>query len=500
MTTIFNRQNWNDGQSVATTLQAAGAMNPALNGDVKAADQTTSVPVGRSWLRAVALLAFTAALLATVQGSVSAEGYLYLQSGNTVEGQNSIVAYERLASGDLQTLPGSPFLTSGTAIDNSTNGKLGPNDNDTPIVTSADGTRLFAVNGHSNTIAVFDILEHGVLRAVDGSPFPSAGVGPVSLAVTGDVLLVANRNEDPHQLESLRTDWANYASFRIEKSGRLTHLSTVEIEDGQKPTQVLVSQRDQSLIFGNEFQVDVDFDGDGDVSRLFSREPAVRGRLRSLRLDSSGRLTTLDVAEIVETASPAPEVPSLPLGIWDHPKESLLYVGLVTRNELGVYRYEKDGRLEFVRAVPNSGQDICWLRINDAGDRLYAVNNLPREDEMDESSTVTVFDIGGAKARNPKEIERVALPHPLGTFVNNRNTLQPNSTAFQLDIDPSGRYLSVVAQRIDQTGRNTDDRGNILHVLAIDGSGKLDVVMSRHLGPDGVHPTARPQGLVTLDR
>lgn len=426
-------------------------------------------------------------------------GYLYLQSGNTAEGQNSIVAYKRGSDGSMTPLPGSPFFTGGTGINNSTNGKLGPNDNDTPIVKSPDGKRLFAVNGHSNTIAVLDIAADGSLRHVPGSPFPSAGIGPVSLAVTGDVLLVANRNEDPHQIEALRGGAnASYASFRVADDGALSLRSRLDITDGQKPTQILVSQRDPKLVFGNEFQVDVDFDGDGPVSRLFSDEPLVRGRLRTMRLDGEGRISTVDTAVLTETANPAPEVPSIPLGIWDHPQERLVYVGFVTRNELGVYRYDLSGKLAFVAAVPNSGQDICWLRVNGDGSRLYAVNNLPREDRMDEASTVTVFDISGSRAKQPVEIQRVALPMPLGTFVNNRNAPQPNSTAFQLDIDPSGSFLCVLAQRIDQTAANQAEEGNILHVLKIDGRGHLSVAASRHLGPDGVHPTARPQGLVTL--
>lgn len=451
--------------------------------------------------RGLALAVLTAALLVIGADEVHAGGKtLYLQSANTAEGQNSIIAYQRSTDGELAPLAGSPFLTGGTGIDNDTNGKLGPNDNDTPIVRSTDGKHLFAVNGHSNTVAVFDIIADGSLRHVSGSPFPSMGVGPVSLAVTGNTLLVANRNEDPHQLDELRgAANANYASFRIASDGGLRFINAVEIVDGQKPTQILVSQRNPRMVFGNEFQVDADFDGDGDVSRLFSDEPLVRGRLRTMMLDADGRLTSVDAIAIAETADPAPEVPSVPLGIWDHPDKNLLYVGLVTRNALGVYRYDSGGRLSFVTAIPNSGQDICWLRVNRDGTRLYAVNNLPREEQMDDASTVTVFDISGRKAERPVEIDRIALPMPLGTFVNNRNAPQPNSTAFQLDIDPSGKLLWVLAQRIDQTENNDSDKGNILHVLKIDRKGKLTVAKSRHLGQDGVHPTARPQGIVTLD-
>ncbi|MBT8078114.1 MAG: lactonase family protein [Gammaproteobacteria bacterium] len=462
---------------------------------------TTTFRCERITLRAVRQLVLAVALLFAASGTALAGGKtLYLQSANTAEGQNSIVAYDRMSNGELVPIAGSPFLTGGTGIDNDTNGKLGPNDNDTPIVLSADGKRLFAVNGHSNTIAAFDILDDGALRHVNGSPFPSMGVGPVSLAISGDFLLVANRNEDPHQLDELRgAANGNYASFRILPDGRLDFVSIVDIADGQKPTQVLVSQRDPSIVFGNEFQVDADFDGDGDVSKLFSNEAFVRGRLRTMRLDSKGRLTTTAAVDLVETADPAPDVPTVPLGIWDHPEKNILYVGFVTRNQLGVYRYDTDGSLIFLTAMANSGQDICWLRVNEDGTRLYAVNNLPREDEKDNASTVTVFDVSGEKAGRPDEIGRVELPMPLGTFVNNRNIPQPNSTAFQLDIDPSGKLLWVLAQRIDQTEGNQSDLGNVLHVLKINRGGKLSVLKSRHLAQDGVHPRARPQGIVTKD-
>ena len=188
------------------------------------------------------LLASACLAIAVIAGSPAlglterafAEGrYLYVQSNNNGDGRNSIVAYTRAPDGTLAPHPESPFLSAGTGIDNSTNGKLGPNDNDTPIIAGPDKKRLFAVNGHSNTIAVFDIQPDGGLLPVPGSPFDSKGVGPVSLAISGDVLLVANRNEDPGQLDALRGGAnSNYASFRINPDGTLAFISKIEMTDG----------------------------------------------------------------------------------------------------------------------------------------------------------------------------------------------------------------------------------------------------------------------------
>jgi len=432
--------------------------------------------------------------------------FLYIQSNHVSEGQNSIIGYERFSDGKLNPLFGSPFLTGGTGMNNNTHGKVGPHDNDTPIVLSADGQRLFTTNLHSNTIAVFNILPDGSLRHVKGSPFPSMGVGPNSLAISRNVLLVANRNGDYHQPQALRDGTsANYASFRINDDGSLSFLSKIDVRDGHKPTQVLVSSRDPRIVFGNDFQVDADFDGDGSRSWLAGSEPKVQGQLHVFVLDAKGYLVETDLITMPETIEGYQYkgmngVPSLPLGIWDHPEKNLLYVGLITRNELAVFRYSDKGKLGFVTSVPNSGQDICWVLANKAGTRLYSVNNLPRDDAKDVASTVSIYDISEDKAEQPVELGRLQLPMPGGWFTNNRMFKQPNSTGFQMDLDPTESFLYVINQRINQKAENTDREGNVLHILEVDQEGMLEIADSRHLGQDGVDHHSRPQGIATLDR
>lgn len=282
--------------------------------------------------------------------------------------------------------------------------------------------------------------------------------------------------------------------------GRLIDVPVEDRIDGRaEEHQVLVSSRNSGLVFGNDFQVDADFDGDGTVSKLFGLSQQVRGRLQSFRLNENGMLAQADRATLQETAEPAPDVPTVPLGLWDHPTKNLLYAGLVTRNQFGVYRYDEKGKLSFVSAVTNSGQDICWIRVNKAGTRLYAVNNLPREDEQDKTSTITVFDISGENAKQPVELARTEIPLPLGTFVNNRNSKQPNSTAFQFTLDENEEYLYVINQRINQATESGPEGGNVLHVFRVEPSGTLAIVESRHLQQDDVNVSARPQGVVALD-
>jgi 6-phosphogluconolactonase (cycloisomerase 2 family) len=442
-----------------------------------------------------------------VRPAHAADGrFLYIESNHIAEGQNSILAYKRQADGRVTLLPGSPFLTGGTGMNNDTHGKLGPDDNDTPIALSEDGRLLFAVNTHSNTIAVFNILDNGSLRHVKGSPFPSRGIAPNSLSVSENVLLVSNRNGDYHQLDKLRgAAKANYVSFRVNDDGSLTFLSAVDVEGGHKPTQVFFSTLNRRIAFGNDFQVDADFDGDGKRSWLAGHEQIVQGQLHVFKLDERGHLVETDRVTLPETDpghlyKGLPGVPSLPLGIWDHPKKNLLYVGFVTRNELGVYRYTHEGRLTFMTSVPNGGQDICWLLANRAGTRLYAVNNLNRKEAKDKAGSISIYDISGEKAERPVEIGRVQTPFPGEYFINNRMFSQPGSTPFQMDLDPTEDFLYVINQRINQMPENKNTEGNFLHIFKVEKSGLLTMVDSRDLRNDGVPSNSRPQGVVTLDR
>lgn len=456
-----------------------------------------------------ARLLFVAAVMWSAASSVALADhgrYLYIQTNDIREGQNAVLGYSRKADGTLEPLPGNPFYTGGTGMNNNTHGKLGPHDNDTPLVISQDGKRLFTVNTHSNSVAVFDIQHDGSLWHVKGSPFSSQGVAPNSLSVHGGTLLVSNRNEDYHQIDALRgAAKASYVSFAIEENGASRVVSKIDVENSQKPTQVLISSTNPGIAFGNDFQVDADFDGDGTRSFLAGTKPSVQGQLHVFQIGHGSRLTELGLVQLPETNAGykykgMDGVPSMPLGIWTHPTQPLLYVGFVTRNELGVYRFSREGEMTFLGSVANSGQDICWVLPNKNGTRLYTVNNLPRTDKDDKAATVTTYDISGERAVKPVEISRLQLPHPGEWFTNNRNFEQPGSTAFQCALDPEVKFLYVICQRINQTDENKSEEGNILHSLKLDSEGVPSVAHSRHLGPDGVYYRSRPQGVATVNR
>src|SRR5262245_45965243 len=85
-------------------------------------------------------------LVSAVPAAAEPGKYLYIQTNDVREGQNAVLGYHRHDDGALTPLPGNPFYTAGTGIDNDTHGKLGPNDNDTPLIISPGCKRLFAVN------------------------------------------------------------------------------------------------------------------------------------------------------------------------------------------------------------------------------------------------------------------------------------------------------------------------------------------------------------------
>ena len=200
----------------------------------------------------------SSAALAAGKDSV-ASNVVYLTTNNPNPGQNSVLAYRRNADGSL-TLLGN-FLTRGTGVFIADE-RLGPDDSDQELIISPDKRLLFAVNSGSNTIAVFRINSDGTLTHVNGSPFPSGGIQPVSLGLVAkrnsnanDVddsigkLYVVNKGDlEPGQTMGSRP---NYTGFRVNKNGHLSAIphSTVEVAPGSHPTQALISP-DGSLLFG----------------------------------------------------------------------------------------------------------------------------------------------------------------------------------------------------------------------------------------------------------
>jgi DNA-binding beta-propeller fold protein YncE len=407
--------------------------------------------LSRTCLRATGLAALLilGALLGWAPRESSAQAprarnIVYVESNDPAG--NAIFAFARGADGSLTPLPGSPFPAGGTGVSFTT--ALGPFDSDQEVIVNPAQTLLFAVNGGSDTIAVFNIHDDGSLTPVDGSPFWSGGSNPVSVGLAGDILCVVNKDEDPgHPGQFL----PNYTSMRVSAGGQLTPIrnSTVTEDLGSDPSQALVSP-DGTLLFGADF---------------------LGGLLRTFRIEASGRLSPRDIQPLPPAEFADTGAPPLPLGLAVHPTQNLLYVDFVTINRIGIYRYSKQGALTFLRTVPDSGKAACWALVNKAGTRLYASNTG--------DSSISVYDIS-RDPTEPVEIQHVKL-----------NT---TGACFQFKLDSTEKFLHVVTQGGSATSPQT---ANGLNVLSVAADGTLtEVPSSPTILPVG--PMVRPQGVAAL--
>jgi hypothetical protein len=393
------------------------------------------------------LLTLPGLLIALLAGlpCVAAE-YVYVESNLKAPNANSIYAFRRDPQGNLHQLPGSPFLTGGAGVQDSSL-KLGPYDSDQNIVTNADQSLLLAVNSGSDTIAVFRINADGTLKAVPGSPFPSGGTNPVSLGVVGEYLVVVNKNGD---FARVSNQLPNYTVFRIGSDGGLSPIenSTIQVALGSSPTQALIIPG-TNLVFGADF---------------------LGGLLQHLQLRDDGVLSQRPPMGLPASEF-TPDTPRLPLGLWFHPHLPLLYVGFVTENRLGVYWYNQRGRLQFIRTVPNSGQAICWLRTNKSGTRLYSSDTG--------TNSISVYDL--SLPDEPREVQNLVLSGP--------------GNALQFSLSADEKYLYAISSR--GSASIPEGQGNRLHILkvAYDGSvQELDSAAFDFNLPAGT----RPQGVLAL--
>ena len=211
-------------------------------------------------------------------------------------GGNAIFAFKRAVDGSLTPLPGSPFSAKGLGI--TPTFALGPFDSDQEIIVNPSRTLLFATNGGSDTIAVFQIHGSGALSHVKGSPFPSGGSNPVSVGLADNVLCVVNQDDDPgHPGQFL----PNYTSFSVGADGGLTPIprSTFTVDAGSAPSQALIAPGD-ALMFGADF---------------------LGGILRSFSINAKGQLRSVAAQPLPESQFADTGDPPLPLGLAVHPTQ-----------------------------------------------------------------------------------------------------------------------------------------------------------------------------------
>jgi hypothetical protein len=132
----------------------------------------------------------------------------------------------------------------------------------------------------------------------------------------------------------------------------------------------------------------------------------------------------------------------------------------LSTSELGVYTFDAAGIISFVRAVANEGIDICWLRMNAAGTRLYSSESV--------TNTLTVYDTTNALI--PVQIQHFSLNVPDGFVIN-------------IELDPTEAFLYALA-------------GHGIHTLNVDAAGMLSETVEPAIIPTSSQDS--PIGLAVI--
>ena len=366
-------------------------------------------------------LTLLAALAAVAAGSASAApasrvvGQVYVNDNPA--GANTVAGFDRHADGSLTPLPGSPFRAggAGTGSGLASQGAL---------QQSADGRFLLAVDAGSNEISVLRVHGDGSLAVRD--VVSSGGVKPVSIAVHGSLVYVANAGDGG----------SNYTGFILRPDGRLRPLpnSTIPLPDGSQPGDVLFNSTGTTVV-GTRVNTSL---------------------IDSFRVRFDGRLSAAP-------NSPIPAQGLGPFGSEFRPTNpSQLFVsnahdgagnGTVSAfsvNASGSLTSISGSRFADLQTAP------CWVEITHDGRFLFTVNTA--------SSSVSRYSI--AAGGTLTLLGSTSLNDPTGLG------------AVDARLDPSGRTLSVV-----------DGGANAVSTLAVNGGDLTELSSSPTPLPAGGSPS-----------
>jgi 6-phosphogluconolactonase len=269
-------------------------------------------------------------------------GHVYVNDNTAVT--NTIGAFDQHGDGSLTPLAGSPFAAGGAG----TGALVGSQG---AIQVTADGNWVLAVDAGSNQISVLAIGADGSLTPAPGGPVSSGGIEPVSIAVHGDLVYVAN--------EGNGATGSNYTGFTLSGDGRLTPLagSTVPLPPTALPGDILFNGTGKNLI-GIEV-------GTTDPSTF---------RIDSFLVGADGRLTPA-------AGSPFAAEAAGPFGSEFSPTDPHhLYVsnahGGAANGSVSAFSVNPNAKVKSITGspVPDGQTAPCWVEISHDGRYLFAVN------------------------------------------------------------------------------------------------------------------------------
>ena len=277
-------------------------------------------------------------------------GYVYVN--DNTPGTNTIAGFARHADASLTPLAHSPFVAGGAG----TGASLASQG---AIQITADGKFIVAADAGSNQVSVLRVKQDGSLKLLPGRVAPSGGIMPVSVAMHGDLVYVANAGP---------TD-SNYTGFTLGPSGRLQPLanSTVSLPDGSQPGDVLFNSTGTNLVGTRVGTSLVD----------------------SFSVSRHGLLSAAPTSPIAAQATG-------PFGSEFNPADpSQLFVSNAHQGagqgSVSSFNTAIDGTLSAVGPASGNGQTgTCWVDVTHNGKALFAVNTG--------SGTISSYSVGATGA------------------------------------------------------------------------------------------------------
>ena len=359
--------------------------------------------LSRFMVMLAAIFAVAVAAFASASASAAPDVVGHLYVNDNTAGTNTIAAFARHADGTLTPLPGSPFAAGGAGTGTGI-GSQGA------LQLSSDGRYLLAVDAGSSQISVLHIDSNGGLSPV-GGPVSSDGVEPVSIAVSGHLVYVANAGGGGR----------NYTGFTLDANGHLQPLanSTFRLPDGSSPGDVL-------------------FNGDG--TRLVGVRVGT-SLIDSFVVGENGLLTAAP-------GSPFAAQGFGPFGSEFRPTEpNQLFVSNAHNAQGGpgpgsvsAFDVSDNGTLSSIGTSPFPDEQIaaCWVEISHDGRFLFAVNTA--------SNSISSYEIA---------------PDGALTLLGSTALNEQAAGAEDARLAPDGRTLWVVETAGRAVGGFTVDGGRL---------------------------------------
>ncbi len=351
-------------------------------------------------------------------------GHVYVND-NTAPA-NAIAGFDRHADGTLTPIPGSPFPTGGAGTGKGI-GSQGA------LQLTADGRMLLAVDPGSNDISELLVGRDGRLVPLPGGRVGSLGIEPVSLAVSRNLVYVANAG----------AGGSNYAGFDFDRFGRLTPIpgATFALPDTAQPGDVLINGTASKLVGTRVGTSQIDsftIDGRGrlhaaagspftaqgpgpfgsefdpiDPDRVFvsnAHGGANAGTVSAFNVSRGGVLNSIG-------SSPFPNGQTAPCWVEISRDGRDLFAVNTAVPSVSSYRIRRDGSLRLIVNTPFAGNAPAGLgpedaRLSPQGSTLWVVDSG--------ADAISGFAVRGGRL-NPLDAAQTALPAgatPFGIVVN----------------------------------------------------------------------------------